>query len=339
MSELRRDPITGRWNIVNVDEPLGPDDFEIERQRPASASCPFCPGNERMTPPEIYAARRPGSRPNDAGWQLRVVANKFPALRIEGELARRGLGLFDLCNGIGAHEVFIETPDHDKQMADLSLGELEQVFEAYKSRSLDLRGDRRLKYTLLFKNYGSAAGASLEHTHSQLIALPIVPKRVSELLKGAERYFEFRGRCPFCDMIQQELQEDQRIIAENKGFVACCPYVSSFPFETWILPKTHRSDFALSDPESVRDLARLTKEVLTRLRMALTDPPYNFVINTAPIEPRERDEFHWHLELIPKLTNVAGFEWGTGFYINPTPPELAARVLRQLTVPAVTASI
>ncbi len=333
MSELRRDPIVGRWNIVNTDEPVGPGGFEIERNQPGGATCPFCPGNERLTPPEIYVIRPPETRPNEPGWNLRVVSNKFPALRIEGELGRKGFGVYDLSNGVGAHEVIVETPEHTKQMADLTQEELERVIEAFKTRSLDLRGDKRLKYALIFKNYGLAAGASLAHSHSQLIALPIVPKRVSEWLRGAERYFEFRGRCPFCDVIQQELQEDERLITENKSFVAFCPFVSSFPFEIWILPKTHSSDFAITGPEASRDLARILKEVLTRLRIALSDPPYNFVINTSPIEPREREEFHWHFELIPKLTNVAGFEWGTGFYINPTPPELAAKVLREVALP------
>jgi len=334
MSELRRDPITGRWNIFNTDEPLGPEDFEVERHEPSGATCPFCVGNEPLTPPEIYAIRPSASSPNSPGWQLRVVPNKFPALRIEGELGRRGLGLFDLSNGIGAHEVIIETPDHQKHMADLSTQELAQVLEAFKARSLDLRGDRRLKYTLLFKNFGRSAGASLEHSHSQLIALPIVPKRVLEELKGSGRYFEFRERCPFCDMLRQELEEDERIICDNKGFLAFCPFVSSFPFEIWILPQTHNSDFASTSLEALHDLARMLKEVLLRLRMALSDPSYNFIIQTSPIEPREREEYHWHLELIPKLTKMAGFEWGTGFYINPTPPELAAKVLREVSLSA-----
>ncbi len=332
MSELRRDPITGRWNIVNTDEPSGPEDFDVEPYEPSNTTCPFCPGNERLTPPEIYAIRPPSSQPNGPGWQLRVVPNKFPALRIEGELGRRGLGLFDLSNGIGAHEVIVETPDHQKQMADLSIQELEQVFVTFKARSLDLRGDRRLKYALIFKNFGRSAGASLEHTHSQLIALPIVPKRVLEQLRGAGRYFEFRERCPYCDMLHQEVDEDERIVCENKSLVALCPFVSSFPFEIQILPKAHSADFATITPELIADLARLLKEVLMRLRVSLSDPPYNFIVHTAPIEPREREEYHWHLELIPKLTKVAGFEWGTGFYINPTPPELAAKILREASL-------
>ena len=166
MSELRRDPITGRWNIINTDDPMGVEGFQVEPHTPSKAMCPFCSGNERLTPAEIYALRQGPSSPNGLGWSLRVVPNKFPALWIEGELGRRGLGLFDLSNGVGAHEVIIETPDHQKQMADLSLHELEQVFTTFKLRSLDLRGDRRLKYSLIFKNFGLPAGASLEHTHS-----------------------------------------------------------------------------------------------------------------------------------------------------------------------------
>lgn len=333
MSEIRRDPIIGRWNIIDTDEPSGPEGFDVETHTLGGGKCPFCFGNEGMTPPEIYVVRPASTTVNGPGWSLRVVSNKFPALKIEGDLNRRGIGVFDLCNGIGAHEVIVETPDHQRQTSDLTLEEFTEVIKAFKIRSLDLRGDRRLKYTLIFKNFGLSAGASLEHTHSQLIALPIVPKRVQEELKGAERYFEFRDRCPYCDMLHQELEEQERIVCENRSFVAFAPFMSSFPFEIWILPKEHRADFAQITPEAISDFARILKETLVRVRAGLSNPAYNFIIHTAPIELRERDEYHWHLELIPKLTKVAGFEWGSGFYINPTPPELAARVLREVTLP------
>ena len=334
MSELRRDPIMGRWNIIETDGPFGPSAFEVESHAMGGGKCPFCYGNETMTPPEIYVVRPPGGAPNDSGWRLRVVSNKFPALKIEGDLGRRGMGVYDFCNGVGAHEVIIETPDHQRQMSDLSLEECSNVITAFKARSLDLRGDRRFRYTLIFKNFGLSAGASLEHAHSQLIALPIVPKRVQEELNGAERYFEFRERCPYCDMLHQDLQEDERLVCENRSFVALCPFMSGFPFEVWILPKEHRADFAQIGPEAVADFARVLKEVLQRIRSALSNPSYNFIIHTAPIETREREEYHWHLELIPKLTKIAGFEWGTGFYINPTSPELAAKVLRETALPS-----
>jgi UDPglucose--hexose-1-phosphate uridylyltransferase len=334
MSELRRDPIIGRWNIIETEAPSAPDAFEIEPKAVGGGKCPFCYGNEGMTPPEIYVVRPQGSTANGPGWTLRVVANKFPALKIEGDLNRRGIGVFDLCNGVGAHEVIIETPDHQRQMTDLTLGELGEVIKAFKLRSLDLRGDRRLKYTLIFKNFGLPAGASLEHSHSQLIALPIVPKRVHEELKGSERYFEFRERCPYCDLLHQDLQEDERIVCENRSFVAACPFMSNFPFEIWILPKEHGADFAQIGAEAIADFARILKETLLRLRATLSDPSYNFIIHTAPIEPGGREEYHWHLELIPKLTKTAGFEWGTGFYINPTAPEFAAKLLREAVLPS-----
>lgn len=335
MSELRRDPLTGRWNIINTDEPTGPEAFDKELHRLVGGRCPFCPGHESLTPPEIHALRPPNSKPNTSDWQLRVIPNRFPVLHIEGDLSRRGLGLFDLCSGVGAHEVIIETPDHKRQMADLTPEEIARVITALKLRSIDLRGDQRLKYTLIFKNFGLSAGASLDHSHSQLIALPIVPKRVQEELLGAERYFEFRERCAFCDMLHQELQEEERMVTQTEKFVAYCPFVSSFPFEIWILPKEHRSDFAQISAEEIADFGLILVETLKRQALALDNPAYNFIIHTTPIERREREEYHWHLELIPKLTKMAGFEWGTGFYINPTPPELAAKALRKAQPPPV----
>ena len=333
MSELRRDPITGRWTIIDIQEPAGPETSEPENTPLGAEHCPFCPGHENLTPPEIHAVRPSGSAPNSPGWQLRVVPNKFPALQIEGTLTRRGIGVLDQCEGIGAHEVIIETADHSRQMADFSVDELYGVLQAYKARAQDLRNDSRLKYSLIFKNVGTAAGATLEHTHSQLIALPIVPKRVQEELAGAERYYDFRERCVFCDILYQELQDDERMVCENRSFAAYCPFVSRFPFETWILPKEHQCDFDQTSAETLHDLSRLLKETLMRLRAALSNPPYNFMIHTAPVDGRSREAYHWHIELIPALTRIAGFEWGTGFYINPTPPEFAAEALRNVVLP------
>jgi UDPglucose--hexose-1-phosphate uridylyltransferase len=200
----------------------------------------------------------------------------------------------------------------------------------YRNRSVDLRGDRRLRYILIFKNYGRSAGASLEHAHSQLIALPIIPKRVGEELTGAAQYYEYRDRCVFCDILQQEMSDRDRLVTHNQHYVAFAPYVSSVAFETWILPRAHRSDFCYIEREEITDLARIIRETLLRLRLALGDPPYNLILHSAPIEREERPDYHWHIEIAPKLTGIAGFEWGTGFYIAPTPPELAARYLRDV---------
>ncbi|UCB56640.1 MAG: galactose-1-phosphate uridylyltransferase [Candidatus Omnitrophota bacterium] len=329
MDQLRKDPITGRWVIVFTDKPRRPKDFEIEADRKGTGPCPFCYGHEGMTPPEIQAHREGATSPNSPGWSTRVVPNKFPALKIEGDLNRQGLGMFDMSNGVGAHEVIIETPDHNKTLADLMDHEVEKVIWAYRDRSVDLHGDKRFRYIMLFKNQGYSAGASLSHSHSQLIALPMVPKNVREELIGSTTYYEYRERCIFCDMISQETGEKERVICENSRFMAFAPFASRFPFEVWILPKEHHSDFSLIRTEDVIELARILKEVLLRIKYALGDPPYNFIIHTAPIEQKEREDYHWHIEIMPKLMRIAGFEWGSGFYINPTPAEIAAQYLRE----------
>lgn len=332
-SELRRDAVTGRWIIANTSHPSRAADFEIESSDiKGTGTCPFCPNNEKMTPPEIYAERPGAVNPNGPGWTIRVVPNKFPALQIEGELKRHGIGVFDASTGVGAHEVIIEGTDHKKQLDDLDVPEIARMLRTYQLRSKDLRGDERLKYILIFKNHGFAAGASLEHSHSQLIALPIVPTRVQDELTGCERYFEQRDRCIYCDIIHHELDEQERIIVETTGFVSFTPFVSRFPYEVCIAPKYHRADFLLVPQNELMDLAQALKETLKRIRATLRNPAYNLMLHTAPTEDGNREDYHWHFELIPILTRVAGFEWGSGFYINPTPPEVAAEDMRQAAI-------
>ncbi len=329
MSQLRRDPVTGRWIIVNISDPKKPGDFDLEPQVKKLSSCPFCSGNEGETPPEIDAVRAADTRPDTPGWSVRVIPNKFPALTTEGNLDKRGIGLYDMSNGVGQHEVIVETPEHNRDMADLTREELNNVILKYRSRSLELEKDERFRYVLIFKNHGASAGASLEHSHSQLVALPIVPKRVKEELKGASNYFEYRERCVFCDMIAQELEDGRRVVSENEEFVAFCPFVPRFAFETWILPKAHEQNFKSIDDKKAGSMAAILKDTLMRIKKVLRDPPYNFIIHTAPLRDGGSDDYHWHLELMPKLANVAGFEWGSGFYINPTSPEFAAKCLRE----------
>jgi UDPglucose--hexose-1-phosphate uridylyltransferase len=237
--------------------------------------------------------------------------------------------MFDRMNGIGAHEVIIETPDHDRPFALMSEPEIERVLWAYRERILDLKRDFRLKHLLIFKNHGGAAGATLDHPHSQLIALPVVPEYVREELDGARRHFELKERCVFCDMVQQELRDGRRIVQENADIVAIAPYAPRFAFETWLLPKAHGSRFEQTPRHVSESLARLLKAVLQRLDRALESPPWNLVLHTAPAS-EEAESYHWHVEIMPRLTRVAGFEWGTGFYINPTAPEEAAKVLRSV---------
>jgi UDPglucose--hexose-1-phosphate uridylyltransferase len=229
MPELRRDPIVGRWVIIATDRARKPSDFRTPPPAPATGLCPFCPGHEDKTPREVYVSGRAPSTPaNEPGWKVRVVPNRFPALKIEGDLDRKAEGVYDLMNGVGAHEVVIETPDHGRAMKDLTDQEVTEVLFAFKARMLDLRNDLRFRYILLFKNQGSPAGASLEHPHSQLIALPITPRQVQDEIDGARRHFEHRERCIYCDMVTQERRERSRLVFENEEFVAFAPWAPWF---------------------------------------------------------------------------------------------------------------
>jgi UDPglucose--hexose-1-phosphate uridylyltransferase len=329
MPELRKDPITGRWVIISSERGKRPADFQDMRGKRAGGFCPFDSGNERTTPHETLAYRE-GGQSDGPGWRLRVVPNKFPALQIEGELNKQGEGIFDKMNGIGAHEVIIETPDHNATLASLPQKAVEEVLYSYRDRMEDLKKDRRFQYILIFKNEGLTAGATLEHTHSQLVALPIVPIQVQEEIDGCRRHYELKERCIYCDIIRQEMQSGVRVVLENSLFIALAPYAPRFPFETWILPKKHISSFTGSSNEEYRDLAGILQNVLRRIDRALSNPPYNYVIHTSPLRDERNEYYHWHIELAPKLTSVAGFEWGSGFYINPTPPEEAAKFLRDI---------
>jgi len=291
-----------------------------------AAECVFCPGNEDKTPPEILASRGPGR----SGWSLRVVPNKFPALRIEGELEQAGEGIFDWMSGVGAHEVVIETPEHDATLATLPADAVTDVLMAYRERVVDLKKDPRFEYILVFKNHGAAAGASLEHPHSQLIATPIIPIGVVEELTGSAEHYARKERCVWCDILRQERRSGTRMIVESHEFVALAPFAPRFPFETWILPARHRSAFEESSVEELRGLAHVLQTVLRALDATLDHPPFNYMLHTAPLREGPLDHFHWHLEIIPKLTLVAGFEWGSGFFINPVPPEDAAAALREV---------
>jgi UDPglucose--hexose-1-phosphate uridylyltransferase len=319
----------GRWVIIAGERGRRPTDFGPEPVRPQMTSCVFCAGNEDKTPPEILAGRGPGGRANGPGWSYRVVANKFPALRIEGELEPVGEGPFDRMNGVGAHEVIIETPDHQGSLATMAVDAVTDVLTAFRERILDLKKDARFEYVLVFKNHGEAAGASLEHPHSQLIATPITPIMVTEELAGSAKYYDIKERCVWCDVVRQERRGRRRLVLEANGFVALAPFAPRFPFETWILPTRHQSAFEECGIEELRALAGMLGEFLRRMNRTLGDPPFNFMLHSAPLREPKLEHFHWHLEVIPKLTRVAGFEWGSGFFINPVAPEDAATALRE----------
>lgn len=338
MPELRKDPMSRRWVIIATERAARPTDFRQEDPEPSDLDkCPFCEGREEKTPPEIFAFRAPGTAPNSPGWRVRVVSNKFPALRIEGQTERTKVGIFTRMDGVGAHEVIVETTNHHTHLGLLPPEHIADVVRAYLQRYRDLRGDTRFEYVLLFRNHRRRAGASLSHPHSQLIALPIVPKRASEEVEAAELFFGQEGACIYCTMLAQEVDAKHRLIFENEKFTVLAPYASRHPFETWILPKQHQADFGDLEPASELSFAQALGETLRRLDSCLHNPPYNFIIHTLPYKHETRHAYHWHVEIIPSLTHVAGFEWGSGFYINPVIPEEAARFLREATttVPAV----
>ncbi len=331
MPELRKDPIVGRWVIISTERGKRPTSFAPVSERKAAAMCPFCPGHEDFTPPEIMAYREAGTEPDKPGWSLRVISNKYPALVIEGENVREPKGMYDQMNGIGAHEVIIETDKHAEDIVDMPDEQVRDIFWAYRERMLDLHRDQRFKYILIFKNHGEAAGASLEHSHSQLIATPIIPKRVVEEIDGARKYYDFKERCIYCDIVRQELVDQKRIVCDYDSLISIQPFAPRFPFETWLIPKTHQSSYLDMGDSEYMVLARSIKDTLRRLKAALNDPPFNFILHTRPVSKEHDLYYHWHFEIIPKLTRIAGFEWGSGFYINPTPPEEAAEYLRKLS--------
>jgi UDPglucose--hexose-1-phosphate uridylyltransferase len=331
MPELRRDPVAGHWVIIAAERARRPSERPRELDPPPPGPCPFCPGNEDKTPGEVYAAGRPASgAPNGPGWRVRVVPNRYPALRIEGDLDRAAEGIYDRMNGVGAHEVIVETPDHARRLSDLSDAELTDVLLAFRARILDLRNDGRFRYILLFKNHGPGAGATLDHAHSQLIALPVVPRQVLAEIEGARRHHELKERCIYCDIVGQERRERARLVLENEEFVAFAPWAPRTPFETWIVPRRHESSFEAEPAGRLASCAQALGSTLRRLVGALGDPAYNFIVHSNPLRDGPSPSYHWHVEVRPVLAQVAGFEWGSGFHINPVPPEEAAAFLRKV---------
>ncbi len=339
MPELRKDPVAGRWVIVSQERSYQP--FSLRRRTEASelearrarmeSFCPLCPGREAHTPGELLAYGPSGRHPNSPGWRVRVVPNKFPVLRVEGNLDRSGEGLYDRMKGLGAHEVVVDSPAHQMRLGSMSPEQISTVARAWRERIVDLRRDFRLRYVLAYKNEGLAAGATMTHPQSQLIALPVVPRRVADELQGAKRYFDYRERCVFCDMLDQELKTGTRLVYENRGCVVFQPFAARFPFETWVLPRRHLASFQHSPDELLDDLGEALKVALYKLDQALEDPPYSLILHSAPFQSDQAPYYHWHIEIMPALLRVSGFEWGTGFYINPTPPEESARFLREET--------
>jgi UDPglucose--hexose-1-phosphate uridylyltransferase len=329
-SELRKDPLSQRWVIIAAERAKRLSDFELEGAPDAPLFDPFIPGNEDKTPPEITAYRKPGTAANAPGWRVRVMPNKFPVLGIEGNLNPRGDGIYDHMHGIGAHEVIVDTPKSVRSITALSDVEVQDIIWMYRDRLTDLRKDSRLKYGMVCKNVGSAAGATVYHSHSQLIVTPIVPRAITQKIDACTDFFNYRGRCLICDMVAQELEQGRRIVLDSEHFVAFEPYAPRTPFETWIIPKNHATHFEDIRHPECEDLAFTLRRTVALLEKGLGPLAYNYMFFTAPFDCGPLPHFHWHIEIIPRMTKLAGFEWGTGFYINPVPPEDAADFLRGL---------
>jgi UDPglucose--hexose-1-phosphate uridylyltransferase len=328
MPELRKDPVTGQWVIIRTERPHRPEEFRPVASPPAAASsCALCEGHEQATPPELLAYRTSGEgRPNGPGWRVRVVPNKFPTLRVEGELERRGHGLYDLMNGVGAHELVIESPRHTDGLRMLAPAALEDVAHAYQERIIDLRRDTRFRSVVVFKP--SRSMGAFSHPHSQLLATPTVPGDLRLELLNARSYVDYRERCLFCDILQQESDEEHRIVAESENVVAIVPFAARTPFETWLLPRRHLASYEYVTAGERRDVARVLGTVLQRMHAIVGDAPVGFVLHSAPFGEGDVSFFHWHWELTPAVAIPDFQPDGSGFPVNPLPPEDAARFLR-----------
>jgi UDPglucose--hexose-1-phosphate uridylyltransferase len=332
MPELRLDRTTMDWVVFAPSRARRPDEFR-QAPRPAvepsdAASCPFCPGNESRTPAEVYAIRdAKGTVPSD--WKVRVIPNKFPALRIEESPVRVSDGsLFRRMGGCGAHEVIIESPDHHTTLLEQPVEHVELVLRAFRARYLDLMRDSRFQAIVLFKNQGEKAGTSLTHPHCQLVATPVVPRKLRLTYQVATDYFDAEGTCLYCVLRDEELAARDRMVVENDQFVAFVPYAAQMPFETWILPRAHQASFGRVEVASLRSLADILKKTLRALDCALDPWDYNLVVQSCARGDEDESYFLWHIEIFPRLTTPAGFELGSGMFINPVRPEEAAEFLR-----------
>jgi UDPglucose--hexose-1-phosphate uridylyltransferase len=359
--ELRKDPISGRWVIISsarAKRPEAPEPRREDESPEARTRCPFCYGREALTPPEIFALRSNGEPPNSPGWLTRVVPNKFPAFGIVPEINLRRVGMFQMATGYGAHEVAIESPDHDHYLEQQPIEQVERIVQTWWERHVDLERDLKLKYVLIFKNHGKEAGASLTHPHTQIIATTIIPNALKAKLQNAREHFVNGEGCIWCRQMQQffyyenrifnpdgsvfvEVRQRDHIIAETDRFIAYIPFAARMPYEIHILPKSHQCSFAHTSPDDRASLARVLKTVLSKVNKLLGNPPYNFYIHSAPnlnIRPRLgdygtiREDFHWHIEILVRTTIAAGFEQGSGMYINPLNPRDAAKYLAETEI-------
>lgn len=327
MPELRQDIVTGSWVVIATDRALRPTDFsKVRAAEPETGDCPFDPGHETMTPLEVAAIRHDDTEPNSPGWQVRVVPNKFPAFEA-GERVEESSAMFPRRAADGSHEVIIHTPDHEKSLATMTVEEVTLVLRVYRHRYRANSENPDVRYIHIIVNHGRESGASLEHSHSQLFGVPLVPALVQQELAGASWHHKSKGECVFCRILREELDAGVRIVGETDGFVALAPFASRMPFEVWLVPRLHQESLDMISDGRLEDFAQILKGVLGRYREKFDDPPYNYYIHSAPCDGLNYEYYHWHLEMFPKLTTLGGFELGTSMMINVTTPEHAAAFL------------
>lgn len=331
MPEFRQNMATHEWVIIATERAKRPDQFARREEEHAplpefSEHCPFCPGNENQTPPPTLVMG------NEDRWDVRVVPNKFAALQPDHSTERVKVGRFLKADGYGIAEVIIETPRHDLSIATMPLSQVRLVLEAYRRRKNSVARMRDVNFITLFRNHGERAGTSLEHPHSQLIATPIIPPHVRDQIHQAMSSYDSFGTCVYCEMLKEELKQEARLIVDSDNFIAFCPFASRSPFETRIYPKLHRSFFGNATDAELDDLAHVLKTVLLKMHKGLDDPDYNYIIRSAPVGDHEAKYYHWYMVIVPRLTTPAGFEMGSGIYINAMSPEECATFLRSVDV-------
>ncbi|MFA6431093.1 MAG: galactose-1-phosphate uridylyltransferase [Candidatus Margulisiibacteriota bacterium] len=339
MPELRQNPATRDWVVIATERAKRPEQFTTGKSISQEAlieneeTCPFCLGNESKTPPEILSYRPAGTEPNTPGWWLRIIPNMYPALVIDGKAQRRKIEDYFLSmNGIGNHEVLIESPNHSQTIATMEQRQVEEIFLAYRERYISLAKDPNFEMITIFRNHGINAGTSIRHPHSQIIAAPIVPQNIRQVVEEAMRYFDDKGTCVYCDMIASEVKLKERVVSQSENFVVIQPFASRSPFETWVLPKEHGSTYDEISPEACKELAFVMRTTLAKLYKGLNNPDYNYVIVSSPCHERKLEYYHWYIKIVPRISHAAGFELGSGIYINTVVPEEAAKFLSDIKV-------
>jgi UDPglucose--hexose-1-phosphate uridylyltransferase len=333
MSEIRQNMATKEWVIIATERARRPEEFiqapKTERNENLPVwvgSCPFCPGNEET---ELERLKLP----TEGEWSVRVVANRYPALREAGEAARHFDGLHRSLPGIGYHEILVEVPQHNRPLALQSSEEIALALQAFQLRGRAMRADKRIEQIIYFKNYGFSAGSSMIHPHAQIVALPVVPYIIRARTEEARRYFDDHGQCVICRMCEEEAREEVRVVLTTEYFTAFVPYAAFSPFHLWVVPRRHHADFLETPSEELRDLSRVLREITRKIHFGLNDPDYNYVIRSAPAHEEDSEYLHWYLTIIPRVTRTAGFEMGSGMFINTALPEASARFLREVGTP------